>query len=343
MAPKILIVDDEAASRSGLEILLRREGFEVRAVHGGSVALQECATFMPDLVLLDIMMPELDGFEVCRRIKAAPETRLTPVVLITGLSATTDRIKGINAGADDFLSKPIDFNELLARTRSLIRLKMYTDELENAEAVLFSLARSIEARDPSTHGHCERLAEISALLGSRLGLESEQVTALRRAGIVHDIGKVAVPDAILLKQGPLTPDEETLLRVHPVAGERICAPLKSFRLVLPIIRHHHEKQDGTGYPDGLRGVEIPVTARVLQIVDVYDALTTKRPYRTALDTAAALDHLDEEAARGWWDADILLEFRKLLNEHGPQVDEIRRRHGQSTNGNNGNGNGAKPH
>ena len=333
MPSRILLVDDEAAPRAGLEILLRREGYEVLAAADGASVLEHCVEFRPDLVLLDIVMPGLDGFEVCRRIKAAPETRLTPVVLITGLSAVSDRIQGINAGADDFLSKPIDFSELLARTRSLLRLKNYTDELENAEAVLFSLARSIEARDPTTHGHCERLSEISALLGARLGLGAEQVTALRRAGVVHDIGKIVVPDAVLLKEGPLTPDEEGLLREHPVVGERICSPLKSFRLVLPIIRHHHEKQDGTGYPDGLSGEQIPLTARILQIVDVYDALTTERPYRTALDSAGAMDAIEEEAGRGWWDRNLVVEFRKMLAEAGPRVDEIRRRHGQGTNGN----------
>ncbi len=333
MASKILLVDDEAAARAGLEILLRREGFEVLAIGDGATALQHCAEFRPDLVLLDIVMPGLDGFEICRRIKAAPETRLTPVILITGLSAVSDRIQGSNAGADDFLSKPIDFNELLARTRSLLRLKNYTDELENAEAVLFSLARSIEARDPTTHGHCERLSEISALLGTRLGLEAEQVTALRRAGVVHDIGKVVVPDAVLMKEGPLTPEEEEILREHPVVGERICSPLKSFRLVLPIIRHHHEKQDGTGYPDGLSGEQIPLTARILQIVDVYDALTTERPYRTALSSSQALDEIEDEAGKGWWDPKMVRELRRLLDEAGPQVDEIRRRHAQSTNGN----------
>src|SRR5579863_3711678 len=207
MDERILIVDDETAARVALEFLLRREGFEVRDAADGPAAIQECATFRPDLILLDIMMPGMDGFEVCRRIKATPETRLTPVVLITGLTATEDRIKGINAGADDFQCKPIDLNELLARTRSLLRLKQYTDELENAESVLLSLAYSIEARDPYTRGHCERLAEMSSQLGERLGLPEEHIKALRRAGIVHDIGKVIIPDAILLKPGPLSEEE----------------------------------------------------------------------------------------------------------------------------------------
>jgi putative two-component system response regulator len=315
MYEKILIVDDESGARAALEFLLRREGFEVRDAPDGPTAIQECATFRPDLILLDIMMPGMDGFEVCRHIKATPETRLTPVVLITGLTATEDRIMGINSGADDFLSKPIDLNELLARTRSLLRLKQYTDELENAEAVLFSLAHSIEARDPYTHGHCERLAEMSARMGERLGVPEEQIKALRRAGVVHDIGKVAVPDSILLKPGPLTADETKVMQKHPVVGERICAPLKTFRLVLPIIRHHHEKHNGSGYPDGLSGDEIPLTARILQLSDVYDALTTDRPYKVAFTPEVALDLMGEEAERGWWDRGLFEAFREMIRLH----------------------------
>jgi putative two-component system response regulator len=286
----------------------------VRDAPDGRSAIAECATVRPDLILLDIMMPGMDGFEVCRRIKAAPETRLTPVVLITGLTATEDRIKGINAGADDFLCKPIDLNELLARTRSLLRLKQITDELENAEAVLFSLAYSIEARDPYTRGHCERLADMSARMGERLGIPEDQIKALRRAGVVHDIGKVAVPDSILLKPGPLTAEEIAIIQKHPVVGERICAPLKTFRLVLPIIRHHHEKYDGSGYPDGLVGDAIPLTARILQISDVYDALTTDRPYKVAFAPEVALDLMEEECERGWWDRDLLTIFRQMMME-----------------------------
>lgn len=312
MPGKILIVDDESSARAALETLLRREGYDVRDAADGRSALAACSEFKPDLILLDILMPGIDGFEVCRRIKETPETRLTPVVLITGLSDTEDRIRGITAGADDFLSKPIDINELLARTRSLLRLKQYTDELENAEVVLFSLALSIEARDPYTRGHCERLAEMSVMLGKKLALPEEQITALRRAGIVHDIGKVVVPDAILLKPGPLTPGEIAVMRKHPVVGERICAPLKSLRFVLPIIRHHHEKRDGSGYPDGLSGEEIPLAARILQLADVYDALTTDRPYRTAVPSEVALAMMDEESRLGWWDHEFFAEFREMI-------------------------------
>jgi cyclic di-GMP phosphodiesterase len=317
MSARILIVDDESRSRAALEVLLRREGYELHVASDGASALALCQSIQPDLVLLDVLMPGMDGFEVCKRIKARPETRLTPVVLITGLSETQDRIKGINAGADDFLSKPIDLNEFLARTRSLIKLKQYTDELEHAESVLFSLALSIEARDPYTRGHCDRLAEMSSRLGQRLNLSEEDVTALRRAGIVHDVGKVVVPDAILLKPGPLSPEEMEVIKRHPVVGERICAPLKILRPVLPIIRHHHERYDGSGYPDHLRSAEIPLTARILQLADVYDALTTDRPYRKADNPEVALSVMDDEAKRGWWDRELFDAFRKMIRSESP--------------------------
>lgn len=316
MPAKILIVDDESRSRAALEALLRREGYEVHDASDGTSALTACISVQPDLILLDVLMPGMDGFEVCKRIKARPETRLTPVVLITGLSDAGDRIKGINAGADDFLSKPIDLNELLARTRSLIKLKQYTDELEHAESVLFSLALSIEARDPYTRGHCDRLAKMSSRLGETLNLSGEDVTALRRAGVVHDVGKIAVPDAILLKPGPLSAEEMEVVKKHPIVGEKICAPLKIFRPVLPIIRHHHERYDGSGYPDHLRSAEIPLTARILQLADVYDALTTDRPYRKADKPEVALGIMDEEARRGWWDRDLLNAFREMIRNGG---------------------------
>lgn len=307
----ILVVDDNEALRGLLAEILHLHGFNTSMLGDGQAALKAVATQPPDLILLDVNMPGLDGFEVCRRIKSNPDTRLIPVVLVTGLSATQDRVRGIEAGADDFLSKPVDRNELIARVRSLLSLKAYVDELESAETVLFALAQSIEGKDPYTEGHCERLADYSARLGERIGLPPEQVTALRRGGIVHDIGKVAVSDAILLKPGPLTKEERAVVEQHPLVGVRICAPLKSFRPVLPIIRHHHEKYDGSGYPDGLGGEEIPLTARVLQVVDVYDALTTKRPYKRALPRDQALEIMEEEIRKGWWDPRLFEEFRQV--------------------------------
>ena len=315
----ILLVDDDVAYRKLMVGLLRMQGFEVVTASDGEEGLSEFARHEPDLVLLDVDMPRLNGFEVCRKLKQKPESRLTPVVLVTGLAATEDRIRGLEAGADDFLSKPVDRNELLARVRSLLNLKSYTDELERAESVVFALARSIEGKDPYTEGHCERLAEYSSRLGKRIGLPSELITALRWGGIVHDIGKVAVPEAILLKPGPLTPEEWEIMRHHPVTGERICSPLRSFRYVLPIIRHHHERFNGTGYPDGLEGEKIPVTARVLQLADVYDALTTERPYKRALTQDEAMATMEQEVQRGWWDPTLFAQFRQMMAERRESV------------------------
>src|SRR5258708_32595823 len=309
----ILVADDQAANRELLEGLLAAQGCKVITVPDGAAAVEELTRTQVDLVLLDVMMPHLNGFEVCERIKNNPNTYLIPVIVITALSDKQDRLEGIKVGADDFLSRPVDRTELLARVQSLLKLKQRTDELERAESVLFSLARSIEGKDPYTHGHCERLAQYSARLGEHLKLSEEQLIALRRAGVVHDVGKIAVPDAILLKPGALTADEWKLIKEHPVVGERICAPLKSFRFVLPIIRHHHEKFDGSGYPDGLRGESIPITARVLQIVDVYDALTTDRPYKKAFSVTDALQTMKEEVAKGWWDPHIFDQFERLVS------------------------------
>jgi putative two-component system response regulator len=308
----ILIADDQAANRELLEELLATQGFTVITVSDGTDVIQELARTPVDLVLMDVMMPGLTGFQACEKIKNNPDTYLIPVILITALCDRQDRIEGIKVGADDFLSRPVDRTELLARVTSLLRLKHRTDELERAESVLFSLARSIEGKDPYTHGHCERLADYSARLGEQLGLPGDQITALRRAGIVHDVGKIAVPDAILLKPGRLTPDEWKIIREHSAVGERICAPLKSFRFVLPIIRHHHEKLDGSGYPDGLRGDAIPIAARVLQIVDVYDALTTDRPYKKAFSITDALQTMKDEVSQGWWDPHIFDQFERLV-------------------------------
>jgi putative two-component system response regulator len=313
----VLVADDNEANRDLLSGLLTAEGYTVICAEDGNQALRAIQSKSVDLALLDVMMPGKTGFSACLAIKSQPETRLIPVILVTGLSSPDDRIQGAMCGADDFLSKPVHKHELLARVHSLLRLKQFTDELENAETVLFSLALSIEAKDPYTEGHCERLSKYSVALAKRLGLSDEEQVALRRGGIVHDIGKIGVPEHVLVKPGPLTDEEWRIMKLHPIVGERICSPLKSFRLVLPIIRHHHEKLNGAGYPDGLKGEQIPLTARILQVTDVYDALTTERPYRNALRSEEALSVMQEEVKRGWWDSSILDEFEEMVLKSAP--------------------------
>ncbi|MGA3046167.1 MAG: HD domain-containing phosphohydrolase [Terracidiphilus sp.] len=308
----ILIADDDETCRELLSTILSTEGYTTVLAADGDEALDAIHHKSIDLAILDVVMPGKTGFDVCHAIKSHRETQFIPVVLVTGLSRVDERIKGITSGADDFLRKPVNGQELLARTRSLLRLKAFTDELENAEAVLFSLALSIEAKDPYTRGHCDRLSAYSVAMADRLGLPLDQRVALRRAGVVHDIGKIAVPEHVLVKKGPLSKDEWVIMREHPVVGERICSPLRSFRLVLPVIRHHHEKLDGSGYPDGLKGDQIPLTARILQVVDIYDALTTDRPYRAALPREVAIQTMRDEIKRGWWDGSLVDELESLV-------------------------------
>jgi putative two-component system response regulator len=309
----IVVADDNEANRDLLVSLLSGEGYHVVSVGDGNQALERISRDPIDLALLDVVMPGKTGFDVCLAIKSKPETRLIPVVLLTSLTGDDDRIRGIMCGADDFLSKPVNRHELLARVQSLLRLKQFTDELDNAEAVLLSLALSIEAKDPYTEGHCDRLSKYSVAVAQKLGLPEDLRVALRRGGLVHDIGKLAVPESILLKPGPLTAEERKIMERHTIAGERICAPLRSFRQVLPIIRHHHEKLDGSGYPDRLKGEHVPLTARILQVTDVYDALTTDRPYRKALSRENAFEIIRDEVKRGWWDASVVNEFETVVH------------------------------
>ncbi|HTU01264.1 MAG TPA: HD domain-containing phosphohydrolase [Candidatus Sulfotelmatobacter sp.] len=307
----ILVVDDSAVDRGLLADELAAHGYRVSTAADGEEAIAKVAAAPPDVIILDVVMPKLDGIEVCRLLKAEPRTILIPIVIVTVLQATEDRLRAIVAGADEFLTKPVNATELLMRVRSLLRLKRHTDELENVETVLFSLALSVEAKDPYTNGHCDRLANYSVALGRRLGLPPDDLKALHRGGILHDLGKIGIPDHILLKPGPLTDTEWAVVRAHPIIGERICAPLKSLRYVLPIIRHHHERWDGGGYPDGLAGEAIPLTARILEVVDLYDAATTERPYKPAYSADEAFAIMREESAKGWRDGDLVESFIAL--------------------------------
>jgi len=313
--PRILVVDDNPDMMKIMCELLATRGYEVIAVSDAVQAENEILQNPPDLILSDVIMPGKSGYELCREIKENPATRLIPFVLITGLSDREDKLHGIEAGADDFLNKPIFAEELFARVKSLVKLKEFTDELETAESVLCTLGRSVESRDPYTEGHCERLAQHASDLGRHLGLDEESIVALRRGGYLHDLGKISVPDEILKKGTNLTPEEWVIMRQHPVTGENICRPLKSLRLVLPIIRNHHEHCDGSGYPDGLCRNEIPLLARILQVVDVYDALRTARSYKPALTHERAMQTMMEEARSGLWDPDLTSQFFTMLDHH----------------------------
>jgi putative two-component system response regulator len=313
-APRILVVDDQPSIAGLMSQLLTMRGYDVTTASNAEQAEAEVRRQLPDLILSDVMMPGKSGYEFCRGLKENPVTRLIPFVLITGLSDSTDKVRGIEAGADDFLNKPVLAEELIARVKSLLRLKEFTDELENADSVLCTLGLIVEGRDPYTEGHCERLAVRATDLGRHLGMDEDSILALKRGGYLHDLGKIAVPDEILKKGSDLTPAEWTVMKLHPVTGENICRPLHSLRLVLPIIRHHHEHSDGSGYPDGLAGPEIPVLPRVLQVVDVYDALRTARSYKPALTPEQAAHTMREEAARGLWDAELVGEYFYMLEQ-----------------------------
>jgi putative two-component system response regulator len=294
---RVLVVDDEESNRKLLTRLLSAL-YNVITAPDGEQALAILENVDVDLVLLDVRLPGLDGFEVCSRLKKLDRTRLVPVVLVTGLGAREHRIRGIHVGADDFLTKPFDAEELYARVASLVRLKTYTDELESAEAILKSLAMTIDARDPYTDGHCERLSKFAVALGASLGLSKDELSALDRGGYLHDIGKIGIPDSVLLKPTRLTPEEFELIKQHTIIGDRLCGELRSLRLVRQIVRHHHEALDGTGYPDGLRGDQVPLLAQIVGIVDLYDAVTSSRPYRDALPSEHAYAELRKEAVLG---------------------------------------------
>jgi putative two-component system response regulator len=317
---RVLVVDDTESVRSLFRKLLSSDGHDVVAAADGAAALEAVQRHRPDVVLLDVDMPTMDGLEVCRRLKADPSTRLTPVVMVTGQTDLNDRLRGIEAGADEFLSKPVHPQELRVRVRSLSRVKHLIDALDSAEAAFVTLALTIEARDPSTNGHCERLALHAVRLGRALGLGAEDLDALHRGGYLHDVGKVGVPDSVLLKPGPLTAGEFEQMKKHPVIGDSLCAPLQSLRRVRPIVRGHHERIDGSGYPDALAGDEVPLLAQIVGIVDVFDALTSERPYRIALTAEATGQYLLSEASKGKFNRRFVEAFLDTLEiVHVPTV------------------------
>jgi len=316
LSGKVLVVDDYEPNARCMRELLSAVGCSVQVAVSGEEALRVATADLPDLILLDVTMPGMSGVEVCRELKARRATMLIPVVLVTGSQDQTLRVAGLDAGADDFLNKPIDAQEIRTRVQSLLRVKRLTDDLESTEAIMTMLGQIVEARDPYTEGHCERLASYATALGTELGLSAADLDTLNRGAFLHDLGKIAISDGILLKAGPLDPEEYALMRQHPVIGDNLCRTVRSLERVRPIVRSHHERADGRGYPDGLSGDQIPLVAQIVGVVDVFDALTTDRPYRKALSTDSAYKIMLSEAESGWCPRSLVTTFIQLHRLRG---------------------------
>ena len=315
----ILMVDSEDINRRLLKAIFKTTPYKILEAHRASEATALLQSEKIDLVILDLMLPEMSGPELCRWMKARRSTQLIPVLMITNLQGVENEIVGISSGADEFLIKPVHPAVVRTRVRAMLRNKSLIDSLEEAETILLAMAQTVEHRDEYTGKHCQRLAVASVMLGEALGLPSQDLTALYRGGYLHDIGKIGIPDAILFKRGPLTSEEWDVMRSHPVRGEEICRPMRSLAPVLPIIRSHHERWDGSGYPDGLAGDGIPLLARILQVADIYDALTSERPYKQALAPEEAFAVMEEEVRRGWRDPELVPLFASTIQTN-PSAD-----------------------
>ena len=308
---KVLAVDDSRENLELIQALLSVAGYEVVTASNGEEALVVVEEESPDLILIDATVPNMNGFEVCTLLKSKEETRLLPVLLVTPVQETEYKIRGFEAGVDDFVHRPINSVELLARVRSLVRTKRLNDQLVNVENIILALATAIEAKDPYTEGHVDRVASYALSLGGETGLAPWELQLLRKAAILHDVGKIGVNESVLLKPGSLSADEFNHMKSHTVIGERICRPLQQDKLILEVIRHHHERYDGKGYPDGLAGEDIPIAARIMAVVDAYDALTSDRPYRKRLSQEQAVQILKQEAGKQF-DPKIAIAFVSML-------------------------------
>lgn len=310
-SPNILIVDPAELNRRLLKAMLKTASYGIIECTHPAEAFEILERHKIDLVIADVLMPGMSGPDFCRVVKGSRKTQLIPILLVTSLQDSETELAGIDSGADEFLVKPLKPALVRTRIRGLLRHKALTDSLDEAETILFALAQSVEQRDKHTGKHCERLALYGVMLGKALGLSRKDQLALYRGGFLHDIGKVGIPDAILFKRGRLTEDEWQTMRMHTIRGEEICRPMKTLAPVLPIIRSHHERWNGSGYPDGLRGEEIPLLARILQIADIYDALTTARPYKPAYSHRHAVEVMSEEMRRGWRDPELVALFAEI--------------------------------
>ena len=303
---RALVIDDEKLARDRLQgFLASLDVTVVGQAADGVEALRRIEEDRPELVFLDVQMPGLDGFEVCRRIKE--DHRLIPVVMITALNNVPDRVTALDAGADDFMSKPVERIELVARVRSALKLKATYDKLDDAEQVIYALAAAVEAKEAHTSRHTRRVADAARHIGECLGMNDDELDQLYRGALLHDVGKIGIQDSILAKPGPLDQQELMKVRQHPQIGVDIVRPLRSTTDIVPTIRHHHEWFDGRGYPDGLSGLEIPVHARIVAVCDAYDSMVSDRPYRAGRSIEETVRILQAGAGKQW-DPDLVALF-----------------------------------
>lgn len=310
--PKVLIVDDNPTNVELLLAQLRSYPYQLITASDGEAALRKVEEDPPDLILLDLMMPKLSGYEVCQRIKSDKKTQLIPVIVITALKELEDKLKAIEMGADDFLMKPFNKVELVTRVKSLLKLKELYDDVDNSETIIFTLAEMLEAKDVYTRGHSERVARYATMLARRVGLTEIDQELIRRGALLHDVGKIGVREMVLNKPEKLSAEELAHIRSHPARGCEICKSLKSLAPVLPIIRHHHERVDGLGYPDGVSGTELTLGPRIVSIADAYDAMTSNRPYRKGIPPADALKIFEREKSGGQWDSQLVDQFIQMI-------------------------------
>jgi putative two-component system response regulator len=308
----ILIVDAMPHRRQSVRQALA--GFENELIEAAttSEAIAAVAAGSVDLILIDLFAPEAGAVDFVKALRGATATRFLPVFVTATADDLEAEVRAIEAGANEFLVAPFRVQTFRARVHANLRHKAIVDSLDDSETILFSLAKSVEDRDPDLSQHCQRLALMGAALGVALNLPPADILALQRGGYLHDIGKISIPDRVLFKAGPLSPDEWETMKSHAERGERICSSLTSLNAVLPIIRSHHERWDGSGYPDGLRKEQIPLLARILQLADIYDALITSRPYKRAYTADEALTILRDETAKGWRDPELVAVFTDIL-------------------------------